>query len=80
MKLTKKPKPAGACTVCRGLTKHHERLNQRCEHFVNGRRCSGTYHSDMSILWDECDSCQATGKVGSQDCTECEGFGWKLYA
>jgi len=34
----------------------------------------------VNTLWDECESCRATGKVGVLPCRECAGFGWKLYA
>jgi DnaJ-class molecular chaperone len=33
----------------------------------------------MTYLWDQCDSCESTGKVGTQACAECAGFGWKMY-
>ena len=36
--------------------------------------------SAVNTLWDECESCHATGKVGPLPCRECAGFGWKLYA
>ncbi|MDA8109373.1 MAG: hypothetical protein M0015_12170 [Betaproteobacteria bacterium] len=55
-------------------------LNQRCHGVVYGRRCSGTLKSDLSYIWDECESCEGTGMVGTQACTECGGFGWRLYA
>jgi DnaJ-class molecular chaperone len=47
---------------------------------VNGRRCSGTIKSAVNALWDECESCRGTGMAGTQACTECAGFGWRLYA
>jgi hypothetical protein len=80
MQASKKAKPAGACNVCHALTAVHEQLNQRCNQVVGGRRCSGNYKSALTDLWDECESCQATGKVGSEACAECAGFGWRLYA
>jgi hypothetical protein len=79
MRTGKRPKPAGACSVCFGLTRQRMLLNHRCDRVVNGRRCSGTYRSAMTFLWDPCDSCEATGKVGSQVCRECAGFGWRMY-
>ena len=45
-------------------------LNHRCSHVLNGRRCYG---------WDQCESCEATGKVGTQACSACAGFGWIMY-
>jgi hypothetical protein len=79
MRPPKKPKPLAACNVCQTLTNQHESMNHRCDKVVSGRRCYGTYKSAMSFLWDECDSCEATGMVGSQVCSACEGFGWRMY-
>ena len=79
MRPKKQPKPAGACSVCQALTRRHQDLNHRCDHVVNGRRCSGTFKSAMTFLWDPCESCEAAGKVGTQICRECAGFGWKMY-
>ena len=76
---SKKPKPAGVCNVCHALTNHHEHLNHRCDHVVNGRRCYGTFRSALTDLWDECGSCQGVGMVGTEVCGECAGFGWRLY-
>jgi hypothetical protein len=80
MVVSKLPKPGGVCNVCQALTNRREALNHRCDRTVNGRRCSGNVKSAVHVLWDECDSCHATGAIGSQKCTECEGFGWRLYA
>lgn len=79
MRLDKRPKPLAACSVCHALSNQHEYLNHRCGVTVNGRRCYGTYKSAITYLWDQCESCEATGKVGTQVCSECAGFGWKLY-
>jgi len=79
MRPDKRPKPLGACSVCYALTNQHEYLNHRCNQVVNGRRCYGTFKSAMTYLWDQCKSCEATGKVGTQVCSECSGFGWKMY-
>jgi hypothetical protein len=68
------------CSVCQALTNQREYLNHRCNQTVNGRRCYGTFKSGLTCLWDPCESCDSMGKVGSQVCTECKGFGWKLYA
>jgi DnaJ-class molecular chaperone len=80
MRQVKKPKPAGACNVCRAPTELHETLNHRCDSVLNGRRCYGTYHSDLSLIWDECQSCNGSGKVGTRPCSACAGFGWTLFA
>jgi hypothetical protein len=79
MRKEKRPKPTAACGVCHALTNRHEDLNHRCNAVVNGRRCYGTYKSAMTYLWDQCDSCEATGKVGTQACSACGGFGWVMY-
>jgi hypothetical protein len=75
----KKSKPLEVCSVCHALSDRREDLNHRCSTTVHGRRCSGTYKSSMAYTWDQCESCQATGKVGTQACPECSGFGWKMY-
>jgi len=79
MRPEKKAKPSGACNVCGGLTGRHEYLNHRCDRVVNGRRCSGTFKSAITYLWDQCESCEATGRVGTHECSACAGFGWKMY-
>jgi primosomal protein N' len=80
MDLQKKAKPSGVCNLCQAPTSRREALNHRCAQVVNGRRCSGTVKSAMNALWLECDSCRAAGTLGTQQCTECAGFGWRLYA
>jgi hypothetical protein len=80
MELTKKPKPHGVCSVCQTPNDRREALNHRCDEVVNGRRCSGIVKSAVNTLWDECESCRATGKLGVLPCRACAGFGWKLYA
>ena len=79
MRASRLPHPAGVCNVCGALTIHHEFVNHRCDKVVTGRRCSGTYKSGVAFLWDMCSGCEATGKVGSQTCSECAGYGWHLY-
>ena len=79
MRTQKKDKPLGACGVCRALTDKHEYLNHRCNQVINSRRCYGTYKSAITYLWDQCESCEARGKVGSQVCSACAGFGWVMY-
>jgi len=46
---------------------------------VNNRRCYGIYKSGLAYLWDACEGCECTGRVGSQECIECKGYGWKMY-
>ena len=74
----KRPKPLAACSECRALTDLHVLVNHRCDSVVNGRRCPGIYHSDLSFVWDQCQACDATGYVGSKVCVECAGMGWRL--
>ena len=80
MRPEKKPKPLAVCSVCQALTDRREMLNHRCEQAVSGRRCYGRFQSALTRLWDECASCEGRGKVGTQTCGECKGFGWKLYS
>jgi len=77
---SKKPKPSGVCSVCQAAYNRHEALNHRCEKIVSSRRCSGIVKSAVTTLWDECESCRASGKLGVLPCRECAGFGWKIYA
>lgn len=80
MRPEKKAKPLAVCSVCQALTDRREMLNHRCDQVVNGRRCYGRFQSALTRLWDECASCEGHGKVGTQACAECKGFGWKLYS
>ena len=75
----KQPKPAEVCSVCQALSNRPIDLNHRCNETLSGRRCSGIYKSALTNLWDQCESCRATGRVGSQVCGNCAGFGWKMY-
>jgi hypothetical protein len=77
---TKKEKPGGVCSVCNAPNSRREALNHRCDRVLSGRRCAGIIRSAVNTLWDECESCHATGKIGTLACRECAGFGWKLYA
>jgi hypothetical protein len=75
----RKAKPLAVCNVCHALTNQHELLNHRCNETVNNRRCYGIFKSALAYLWDACEGCECTGRIGSQVCTECKGFGWKMY-
>ena len=79
MRPEKKEKPLAVCSVCQALSNEHAHLNHRCSQIVNGRRCYGIYKSALTYLWDACEGCECTGRVGTQVCTECKGFGWKIY-
>ena len=76
----KKPKPLGVCTVCKDFTDEHIRMNHRCIRSTPGRRCTGIYKSSLNVVFNECASCQASGKVGSLKCSECQGWGWVLHS
>jgi hypothetical protein len=80
MRQEKLAKPSGVCSICAALTSERRLLNQRCGGTFNGRRCSGIYKSATGRVWDQCDPCGATGRVGSQACRACLAFGWKMYA
>jgi len=73
-------KPLGVCAVCSALTSERRFINQRCSGTFGGKRCSGIFKPATSRVWDQCDSCGATGRVGSQACSACLAFGWKMYA
>lgn len=80
LKRYKKPKPLGICTVCRAFTDEHIRMNHRCVKTIGGRRCSGIYRSSLTVVWNECPTCFGTGRVGTQKCGECAGWGWTLHS
>ena len=80
MLASKLPHPLAVCDVCHAFTNLHEAVNHRCDKAVTGRRCYGHFKSGIGHLWDACDSCNATGKVGSEPCAACGGWGWTLYA
>jgi hypothetical protein len=80
MKVVKKSKPLGVCNVCSALTNEVQFVNQRCNAVVHGRRCAGQYKSELTHVWAECETCHASGKVGTQACDGCAGFGWRLIA
>ena len=79
MRAPRKEKPLAVCSVCHALTDRHELLNHRCNAIVNNRRCYGIYKSGLAYLWDRCEGCECTGRVGSKVCSECKGYGWKMY-
>jgi len=79
-RLEKKPKPFGVCEACGAITDQRGDINQRCRKTVHGRRCSGIFKSGLGVggVWQECSSCNATGKSGARRCDECSGFGWRF--
>jgi hypothetical protein len=79
MRHSRKPKPLAVCTVCRALIDPKQSVNQRCSEIVKGRRCAGIFRSDLSFVWDSCRVCEATGWLGSQVCSDCSGYGWRLF-
>jgi hypothetical protein len=80
MRGDKLPKPSSVCSVCAALSSERRHLNQRCTGMFGGRRCYGISKIATGRLWDQCESCGATGRVGSQVCGACLAFGWKMYA
>jgi len=78
MRRLRKPKPLGVCNVCGQLTDQLAMVNHRCMRTVHGRRCAGLVKSELTHIWVECQSCEAVGKVGTQICSGCSGFGWRL--
>lgn len=74
----KKTKPLAVCEVCGAFTGERGDVNHRCGHLLYGKRCSGTFKSNLGHVWEECQGCGATGKVGSENCVECSGWGWRL--
>lgn len=78
MERVKKSKPLAVCTVCGAFSGERLDINNRCTKALYGRRCSGTLKSSLGRVWDECQACFATGKVGSETCVECSGWGWHL--
>jgi hypothetical protein len=80
MKRDKKPKPLAVCDVCRAITDERADVNHRCTKPYRGRRCYGIFKSGLGIVWNECESCGATGMVGSLPCSSCAGFGWHLFS
>lgn len=79
MRIVKKPKPLAECEVCHWPTALKMEINHRCTHTVHGRRCSGVFKAGLGKVWNECQTCHATGELGSQVCSDCSGFGWKLF-
>jgi len=78
MRQPKKLKPLAVCNVCGAFSGEHQDINHRCNKALYGRRCSGAFKSSLGLVWDECQACSATGKVGSETCVECAGWGWHL--
>ncbi len=76
----KKPKPLALCRVCGAYTDRRRDVNHRCSKTRYGRRCPGTFKSDLGQVWNECQVCYGKGKVGSETCVECAGWGWTLLA
>lgn len=79
MRAVKQPKPIADCEVCHWPTTLKMEVNHRCTRTVHGRRCWGVFKAGLGKVWVECQSCGATGKVGTLQCMECKGFGWMLF-
>ena len=74
----KKSKTLAVCNVCGAFSNEYQDVNHRCTKALYGRRCSGAFRSSPGLSWDQCIACAATGKVGSETCVECSGWGWHL--
>ena len=74
----KRPKPLAVCLVCGALTIERRDVNHRCNKRLHGRRCWGAFRSNLGQVWNECLVCYGKGKVGSEACVECAGWGWNL--
>ena len=74
----KKEKPLAVCNVCGTFTDKRRNISHRCDETRHGRRCSGTYKSNLGHVWNECQVCYGIGKIGSEACVECTGWGWTL--
>ncbi|MCC6473530.1 MAG: hypothetical protein IT514_07265 [Burkholderiales bacterium] len=74
----RKRKPLGVCDVCGAYIGIKMYLNHRCQQSRYGRRCPGKYKSDLGHVWNECQSCRATGVLGGGACPDCGGWGWSL--
>jgi hypothetical protein len=74
----KKPKPLAVCNVCGAYTGEAAYVNSRCNTVVTGRRCSGVFRAGLGHVWIECQECKGFGQLGTQVCSPCAGFGWKL--
>jgi len=78
-KRKKRAQPVGVCSICSALTNLREDIYYGCDRFVNGTRCAGTFNSATMYVWYECGSCKATGKVESDICGKCFGYGWTVH-
>jgi len=77
--MEKLPRPEAVCTRCRAYTREVQSINQRCPNHVGGKRCQGVFRSALGESdWEECPTCQTTGRDGNGICARCEGFGWNF--
>lgn len=73
----KRDMPVGSCTICRATTFNACRINERCSSTNDGKRCKGVYGSALNEGdWEECSSCNATGRRANKQCIQCDGAGW----
>jgi DnaJ-class molecular chaperone len=69
--------PVGKCTNCGDEVYDLRMTNERCTSGSGKRRCRGVIRSMVSVGdWKECETCGATGFVGSETCASCDGTGW----
>ncbi len=75
-----KPKPVAVCTECKLPSTNITGNNERCPRSVEQKGCPGRIHSAAHEGdWKGCPDCFVTGKIKSDKCNTCDGFGW-LYA
>jgi hypothetical protein len=69
--------PVAVCTVCHAYSTNISVINERCGNRYNNKRCQGVWRSALSEGdWQECSSCNATGREPQGRCNQCGGFGW----
>ncbi len=69
--------PVAVCTGCGAHSYSAPAINQPCARMIGGKRCRGVYGSTLGTKdWDECRTCQGTGRFEQGQCLECEGCGW----
>lgn len=73
----KREKPVAVCTRCGAYSRRVEVINQRCSNVYGRKRCKGVWGSALNYNdWEECPTCEATGRESSGRCSQCDGFAW----
>jgi hypothetical protein len=64
--------------VCGHTSRDMGGIGQRCGQKFGGKRCKGVNSSALNTQdWEECPTCQATGREGGARCPQCDGDGWR---